>query len=175
MKTVRDVDATRFERTEARLFQWGAACKQKGDDLGTRSSSGLRMAISTEQDKYEKQKLARRQQIRNLRRLLESQNVAIDPKLVAEQLRYAEQQLTAMGRQSPNFAGKHFQLDSRDLVVDKVVSKLPRWARLCIKRSYMDLLSDREAAKLLKMRCGEYAQRKRAAVELVQLKLDGNR
>jgi hypothetical protein len=63
-------------------------------------------------------------------------------------------------------------LDTRIMEVDRLVRGLPNWAQQCVFRRYMYDQEDRPAAKELKMRVGEYTQRRRAAVELIADKLD---
>ena len=79
--------------------------------------------------------------------------------------------LTAKGKEKKSFIRPELELSGDIMTVDMVVSKLPKWAKKCVFRSYLYSQPDRKAAEQLRMPIGEYAQRRRAAVEQVAIRL----
>ena len=137
---LKEPELTEFERTEQRLISWGYACRQNSSALGLPTLSGMSGII------------ARLRAETRLRRGVR---------------RKKGQQLTAKGKESQSFIRPKLELVGDNFIVDKAISRLPKWAKKCIFRSYMYGQPDRNAAEELRMRIGEYAQRRRAAVEQV--------
>ncbi len=175
-----DKDADAFERTEKSLNDWGLACRASSAVLALPTISGIARMIAHVQaetanieKQINRQKKAIRKTLQKARKAWKEGDPPIDSKLIAESLGYTEQSLTAQGKEKKKQTDilSEMQLDSRSMQVDAIVSRLPNWANTCIVRSYQYGQKDRHAAGELRMRIGEYSQRRRAAVEQVAIKL----
>ena len=175
-----DKDADAFEKAEKRLYEWGAACRQNSTELSLPTTSTIaRMIVYVQaqtahiEEQIKLQKQAIRKKLSKVRKVWKEGDPPIDTKLIAESLGYAAHSLTAQGKEkkAQDAILSDMQLDSQSMQVDAVVSRLPNWAKKCIDRSYRFGQKDRHAAEELRMRVGEYSQRRRAAVEQFAIKL----
>ncbi len=144
--TLTDPEADEFERTERRLTAWGYACRQNSTALGLPTLSGMSAAIDAVRAETRKRKGVRRTKGEPVK-------------------------LTANGKQTRSRVEVRLVLNGDVASVDKAVSMLPKWAKKPIFRAYMYGQPDRIACDDLRMRKGEYIQRRRAAVELVAIQL----
>lgn len=155
-----DRDADEFERTDEKLKSWGYACRENSKALGLPTISAM-SAISARMQSLDTQRKGARKTKRR--------RFKIKEKGAHGEPRY---QKTAEGEQSPTRGGApELQLSGEDMTIDKIVSRLPNWAKKCLYRSYMYNQPDRKAAEEMRMRVGEYSQRRRAAVEQVAIRL----
>lgn len=144
--TLTDPEADEFERTEDRLIAWGYICWETAKVNGCPGGAGLHSIIAHMQRETRKHQKKRRKK--------------------------GEDPAPIMGcKQTRSFITPQYGIGGDTLAVDKVISKLPYWAKKCIFRTYMYGQPDRIASKEMKMRVGEYAQRRRAAVEQVAIGL----
>ncbi len=144
--TLIDRDADEFERTEDRLIAWGYICWETAKVNGCPGGAGLHSMIAHMQRETRKHRKKRRKK-------------GEDPPPVMA------------CKQTRSFITPQYGIGGDVLAVDKAISRLPNWAQKCIFRTYMYGQPDRIASKEMKMRIGEYSQRRRAAVELVAIAL----
>jgi len=124
------------------------------------------------QDREEKK--VRRQALRKARKAWRHGDTATDAKLVAEELGYTEKDMTANGKEKHIYRELNLRVSSNDLQVDFVISKLPKWEKECVFRSYMYHQPDRNAAQDLRIPKATYRLRRIAAVEHVSMLLNGS-
>ncbi len=165
------IDSTKvIEDTERELTDWGWACRKNSEALGLPSISGLAQTIAHIRAQTRKQKGVRRSKMRAARKALKRDELPIDAKLIAIELGFADSEPTAKGRQKQTFIEPRLELNNVAAQIDAIVGGLANWAQTCIRRSYQYGQADRFAANDLRMPIGEYAQRRRAAVEMVAAK-----
>ena len=165
------VDSTKvIEDTERDLTYWGWACRKNSETLGLPTISGLAQTIAHIRAQTRKQKGVRRNKLRGARKALKRAGLPIDAKLIAIELGFADPEPTAKGKQKQTFIEPRLQLNSVAAQIDAIVGDLANWAQMCIRRSYQYGQADRFAAEDLRMPVGEYAQRRRAAIEMVAAK-----
>ena len=160
-------ESSTFERTERRLNQWGAGCRQNANALGLPTISGIARMIDHVRAQDREEKKVRHQALRKARKAWRAGDGATDAKLVAEQLGYADKDVTAKGKEKRIYRELGLRVSSDDLQIDFIVSKLSDWAKKCIFRSYMYGRSDGNAAQDLRIPKGTYRLRRIAAVEQV--------
>ena len=166
-ETSTDREADIFERTEQRLNEWGYACRENSKSLGLPTISGIARMIDHVRRQDRLEKTARKKALRKSRKAWKAGDPATDSKLVAEELGYADKELTARGTQKKSSIGVVSGLDSRTLKVDATISRLPKWMQATIKRSYQFNQPDRRAAQDLRIPKSVYRLRRIAAVQLL--------
>lgn len=167
----RQLNSTKLiEDTERDLKYWGWACRKNSETLGLSSISGLAQTIAHIRAQTRKQKGVRRKKLHAARKAFKPGDQPIDVKLIAIEFGFADPELTATGKQTQTFFEPRLQLNNVGAQIDAIVGGLADWAQKCIRRSYQYGQADRFAADDLRMPIGEYAQRRRAAVEMVAAK-----
>lgn len=163
----RDPDAAQWEAAETRLIEWGRCCQRNAEIAGMPTLSLLVEIIAHVRRQEKDRRKERKQKIRELVRGKRERGEALDAKEVAELKGYIEPDETAKGKQSKSGPKPSIALDSRAAEIDYIVSRQPRWVRRVLTRSYRYFQRDEDAADDMDMRPGEYAQRRRAAVQKV--------
>jgi hypothetical protein len=157
--------------TERQLEHWGKSCRDNSQVLGLPTISNVAQTVAHVRVQERLRKVQRKKALRAARRAWKEGDPPIDAKLVAEELGFAEQELTARGKSTEASILPPLQLDSISARIDVVVSSLAGWAKKCIFRSYLYNQPDRFAARELRMSTGEYTQRREAAVQIVAERL----
>ena len=166
-------ESKQYQEAEKRLREWGTACRDTAQALGIPTISSLSETIAHIQQKTRKEKTDRRRAIRKERDRRNRLSLPpLDAKLIAEMFGFVDQDETAKGKTSRGGNIPTEILESRLLEIDSIISRLPRWARKCVFRSYMYGQPDRVAAFDMKMHPGDYCQRRKASVHMVATRLD---
>ena len=173
----RDPDADRFEAAEARLLAWGKSCMDTSGRLGVPGVSSMAQMTEHVRRQSREHAKAKRKAVRKKIRELRVENKArvdegkpatpIDPKLIAQELGFADFELTVKGNPTTKNVAPRALFKTSDLQTEQIIRKLPKWAQKVVFRSYRFRQRDKQAADELRMRPGEYAQRRRAAVEMI--------
>lgn len=164
-KSKPDEPLSTFDRTERRLNEWGAACRENSNALGLPTISGIARMIDHVRAQDLEEKEVRKQALRKSRKAWKEGDDATDSKLVAEELGYAEKDLTAKGKENRVYQELHLQICSNDMQIDFTVAKLNSWMKIAIIRSYCYGQPDRNVAQDLRIPKGTYRLRRIAAVE----------
>lgn len=154
-----------FAYTERRLNEWGFACRENSKALGLPTISGIARMIDHVRAQDRDEKKARHQALRKARKAWRAGDDATDAKLVAEELGYADKDVTAQGKEKRIYRELHLRIGSNDMQIDATVAKLPKWMKATIIRSYRYGQPDRNAAQDLRIPKGTYRLRRVAAVE----------
>lgn len=141
MLAARDPIADSYEACEKRLTEWGIACRRTSEALGLPRQSSMESMLKHVQAEDRKRKGVRRRS------------------------------LTAVGKQPKTFKLPTVALEADVLTTDTAVARLPGWAKKVIMRTFLYGQPNRVAADQMRMREGEYSQRRRAAVEKVAMYL----
>lgn len=166
-RKTRDTDADKWEAAEARLIEWGRCCQRNSEIAGLPTFSFMVEIIEHVRRQEKERRKERKKKIRALIRGKRESGEPLDAKEIAELKGYIEPDETAKGKQSKSGPKPSISLDTRSAEIDYIVKRQPKWAQKVLIRSYLYFQRDDEAANELKMRPGEYAQRRRAAVQKV--------
>lgn len=162
-----DPDAAKWEAAEKRLVEWGRCCQRNAEIAGMPTMSLLVEIIAHVRRQEKDRRKERKKKIRELVRGKRERDEPVDAKEIAELKGYIEPELTAKGKQSKGGPKPSISLDSRAAEVDYIVSRQPKWVQKVLIRSYRYFQSDEKASAEMDMRQGEYAQRRRRAVQNV--------
>lgn len=163
----RDPDAAQWEAAEARLIEWGRCCARNAEIAGMPTLSFMVEIIAHVRRQEKDRRKERKQKIRELVRGKRERGEKLDAKEIAELKGYIEPEPTAKGKQSKGGPKPSISLDSRAAEIDYIVSRQAKWVQKVLIRSYRYFQRDSDAADDMDMRPGEYAQRRRAAVQKV--------
>lgn len=169
-----DADDARMLEAEARLVEWGQACRGFAERLGVPMSTSLDGILhrlkAIEQQRRRAKALARKTgALRKRERVPKVDCPGCQARVEAakECSACGKDLVTADGKESRRVAAPAVMLPSRVADVDHVVSTLPGWMQKALRRAYLFGQPDRVAAFELKMSIGGYVERRRAAVERV--------
>lgn len=171
LRETTDLAADAWEEGERRLEDWGRSCRQNSEALGMPTLSSIAAMIEHVKRQERLQKGARKKKLRERRRNRKPGDPPIDPKEIAEEYGFIDAELTAKGKQIQTFRPTSMRLDSKVAQTDYVVSRLPKWAKKIIYRSFLYGQPNRFAADDMMMREDEYESRRRCAVEQVAERL----
>lgn len=166
-RAARDADADKWEAAEARLIEWGRCCQRNAEIAGLPTLSLMVEIIAHVRRQEKDRRKERKKKIRELVRGKRENGEPVDAKDIAEMKGFIEPAETAKGKQSKSGPKPSIALDTRAAEIDYIVSRQPKWVRTVLIRSYRYFQRDEDASDDLNMRQGEYAQRRRKAVQNV--------
>jgi hypothetical protein len=147
----RDPQTEILEATEKLLLRWSRECRENTKALGIPTSSSVQKILSYVQTESVKRRAKR--------------------KGVKKKALKKRPKISALGKQKRVFKTPLVHISSTVMTVDAAIATLPFWAKQAIQCTFLYGFPDRVAANRLKISRGDYAKRRRAAVEQVAAKL----
>lgn len=163
----RDPDAAQWEAAEEKLKEWGRCYRRTSEVEGMPTISFMVEIMAHVRRQQRDQKKERRKRIRQLVREKWKNEEPVDAIEAAEYYGHLEPDPTAQGKQDKSGPKPAIAVDYQSVQIEYIVRRQPKWAQTVLTRSYLYQQRDEDAANELKMRQGEYAQRRRAAVQKV--------
>jgi hypothetical protein len=162
------VNGPLFRETERRLDEWGRASRLTAQAIGYPTSSGISRMI--EQVKvYDQLRKGVRKPLKRSRLIKADKNA--DAKAVSLELRHADPEQSADGKESLSMRLAKVEFSSAVLQVENIVNALENWMQKTLRRSYLFGQPDKEASQDLRMPKERYRDQRETAVISVAEKL----